>query len=205
MMRGARLFVAIAALSVVACVSARADVFDFSYTGTGISASGTLTATLQSGDQYLITNITGTYNGAAITGLLPVGYKQTDDLLYPANDSPTGSYLTSYGFDYTVSGTSEQYRPFSTGTNTYSQETDINGSYLRTDPLSSFTLTPSAVPAPIPGTGALSYLIVLLGGAWRWRRTKITRARQTARSALHSLRTLYRGIRSPAPVATRAV
>ena len=49
--------------------AAWADIYDFSYTGAGIAASGTITVTPDGGDEYTITGITGVRNGAAITGL----------------------------------------------------------------------------------------------------------------------------------------
>jgi hypothetical protein len=51
----------------------RADVFNFSYTGSQLSASGTLTATLVSGDTYKVTDITGQRNGSTIDGLVSQG------------------------------------------------------------------------------------------------------------------------------------
>lgn len=48
-----------------------ASTFDFTFGGSGISASGTLTATFVSGDQYLVTSMTGMQNGISMTLLTP--------------------------------------------------------------------------------------------------------------------------------------
>jgi len=167
------------ALIVATCGSARADLFDFSYSGAGITASGTLTATLQSGNTYLISAITGTRNGQSITGLLapstfaPCGCN--DNLLYfPAGgDNPDGNrFIDVNGFAFSTAGGT--FDPFVNGIGGPYMEEDGNSSFTS---LNSFDVTES-VPAPIPGAGALSYLLVLLGGAWRWRKTFVARARR---------------------------
>ena len=50
-------------------------IWDWSYTGVGISAAGTFTTadTPDGSGDYLITAITGQRNGVAITGLTPTG------------------------------------------------------------------------------------------------------------------------------------
>jgi hypothetical protein len=76
-----RVVVAAAILTLVstAADTASAKVFDFSYTGAGVSGSGVIT-TGDSGSPYTITNITGAANGKAITGLS--NYAAADNLLY---------------------------------------------------------------------------------------------------------------------------
>lgn len=64
----------------------------FSYTGTGVSASGVLSTNDLSGGTYLINGISGQRNGEAILGLVPAGTIFTpggslfsDNLLYPVS------------------------------------------------------------------------------------------------------------------------
>ncbi len=203
----------LAIVSVMACEPAWADVFDFSYTVySGVTATGTLTANLQGGstNTYDITALSGTRNGFAMT-LLPAGtYDGNTNVLYfPAGgDNPEGTaYLDFYGFAYnTAEG---NFQPYGCGAlscggapATYDEEHGTPG------PTGSMTVTSfsmTLVPGPIPGSGALSYLIVLLGGAWRWREPMLARARQTARSALRWARLIYRPVRPSARAAPRAV
>ena len=175
---GSRLALAAAALVALACGPAWADFFNFSYSNSTILASGTLAATLQSGNVYLITAIAGTRNGQAITGLLaPNTFSNFSDgctncndnfLYFPAGGSnPAGSaYVDINGFAYsTASGNFEVYF--------------LGSSYFEDTPTTSLSLASFAVsnPGPSPGSGALSYMIVMLGGAWRWRRSLRDRLR----------------------------
>ena len=69
-----RVFASSAALLALSCfassLQAKADTFNFSLTGTGISASGTFTAvpTSAAANADSITSLTGTLNNGAITG-----------------------------------------------------------------------------------------------------------------------------------------
>ena len=76
--------------------------WDFSYTGPGVSASGELYTDPLSGGSYLITDITGTRNTDPITGLIPADSDASfsDNLLYP--DEPL---LDVHGFSYTTLST----------------------------------------------------------------------------------------------------
>jgi hypothetical protein len=84
-----------------------AVVFDFSYSFAGIAAtpmdvtaSGQFTATDLLDGSFLVTGITGTWNGAAITGLIPVGaYAGNDNLLF----FPAEPYIDISGISYSVS------------------------------------------------------------------------------------------------------
>ena len=79
--------------------------FDFSFAGSGANGSGTLiTSTTSTAGEYLITGISGTANGSAITGLLAPGAFPAD--YPPANDnllfSPAvnGGLLDDAGFSF---------------------------------------------------------------------------------------------------------
>ncbi len=184
--------------------------FNFSFSGTSVArgsetASGTLTTTLVSGNEYLIQAISGTTNGDAITSLAPVGFSDSNDnlLYYPAGGlNPQGNFnLDSHGFLYYAGVFG--YKPEYTNYTDPDTSSSVTGYYdaFNGIPITSFNVT--MVPGPIPGTGALSYLIVLLGGAWRWRTMLFARARYAASSTLQRLRALYRGLRPSLARATR--
>jgi hypothetical protein len=98
-------------LTAAGAAHAATTAFDFNYslptTETGdfpsgfTSASGVLTVVDQGGGQYLITGITGQWNGEAITGLAPVGrYFDNDNLIFPDSDPK----LDEFGFAFAVAG-----------------------------------------------------------------------------------------------------
>jgi hypothetical protein len=62
--------------------SANADSFNFSISGTGISASGTFTTNSLLSGSYLITGISGTQDGMAMTLIAPNGFDANDNLLF---------------------------------------------------------------------------------------------------------------------------
>ena len=87
-------------LGIIATDSARATTFNFSVSSIGVPgdiASGTFTGNETSSGIYALTGITGTYDGATITGL--TGYANADNqLFYPAQpfvDFQGISFLTA--------------------------------------------------------------------------------------------------------------
>ena len=72
-------------------LSANADTFNWSYSGSGFSGSGQLDATFVSGSEWLVTSISGISDGSVITGLLPVGASGNDNLLFFPNGTLTSS------------------------------------------------------------------------------------------------------------------
>ena len=176
--RGAQLrhvvFTLIAAVATLAfaCGRAPADVFDFSYSGSGFSASGTITATLQSSNQYLISGITGQRNGSAITGLYPAGtlysdgFTQTDNILY----YPPGvgeHYFDIQSFLYSTADGGEWSPYYYTSNGDYEEWNNITSANVV---ISSITVTRETAPAPTPGKGILSYLFIGLGGLFGFRK-----------------------------------
>jgi hypothetical protein len=84
---------------VCGATSALADSFSFSYTGSGVTASGTFTTNSLSGGSYLITAITGTRNGQSMTLLAPLAFDGNDNLLFP-----TSPLLDFNGFSFAAGG-----------------------------------------------------------------------------------------------------
>ncbi|HWB32695.1 MAG TPA: PEP-CTERM sorting domain-containing protein [Acidobacteriaceae bacterium] len=72
-MKRLALAMSVLALAMLPASSAFADTFDFNFTGNFFSGSGVFTADYQSGDQWLITGITGQVNGYTIDALLAPG------------------------------------------------------------------------------------------------------------------------------------
>jgi hypothetical protein len=85
-----------------------ATLWDWSYSAPGIAASGTLTTvdTANSQGFYLITSISGTRNGEAITGLQRIGTAIPGNEGYPVDNliRATGPQMTSHGFGFSTSG-----------------------------------------------------------------------------------------------------
>jgi hypothetical protein len=81
-------------------------VWSWSYSGAGIAAGGTLntTNTADAAGFYLITGITGTRNGAAITGLQPTGTPIPGNEPFAVDNllSATGPQLTGNGFGFAL-------------------------------------------------------------------------------------------------------
>jgi hypothetical protein len=100
--------------------------YDFSFSGSDTGSGVFTTTATGSAGKFLITGITGTANGSAITGVLPAGtfpsLFPSDNLLYdpaiisPPNQSPSELDLTGVSFS-TASGTNYNvyYGQFRTG------------------------------------------------------------------------------------------
>jgi hypothetical protein len=89
--------------------------WNWSYTGTGVSASGTLTtdAAPDAHGFYQITGITGTANGGTITGLQAGGTAIPGNGGYAVDNlvGTTEPQLTMHGFGFSVSN-GEYHNPF---------------------------------------------------------------------------------------------
>jgi hypothetical protein len=82
--------------------------WDWNYTGSGIAANGTFSTndTPDSSGFYLITGITGTRNGATITGLQPTGTPIPGNEPFNVDNliSLNPQQLTGDGFGYSTAG-----------------------------------------------------------------------------------------------------
>lgn len=147
---------------------ASAATFLFTFDGTTIDASGTLTTedtpTAQGG--FLITGITGTVGTAAITGLLAPGtFGGNDNLLFVGRDP----LLSFGGFSFTADGSNNIFAT-----------TQLTGGFglLRPDGTivaGRFSITPQQAGAiPEPGTWALMLLgFGFVGAALRRRKATV--------------------------------
>ncbi len=166
------------ALTLAMAATARADLFDFSYSFSGypggppVSASGTLTAALDpsaGAGAYLITGITGTrtYNGETdtITGLeAPGGFGSNDNLIFPGLNLFTDDSSFSYTINSSSNGDS-------------GNEVNVYHSYKGYSELGhfrfgSFTFTPATSSVPEPGAYALLASLGLSGAALLRRRKR---------------------------------
>jgi len=175
------------AASIAVAAPASAGNFIFTYSGTNptngaFTATGTLTtsntATTVNGRQaFLITGITGTRNGSAITGLIPAGTDfggvAIDNYLYA-----TGPYLTDAGFGFSVAGTGNLYNPYYFG-GAYQEyvRTAAGADFQNTSGIT-FTLTAVTGGVPEPATWAMMLIgFGAVGGVLRRRPSVATRIR----------------------------
>lgn len=149
----------------IGCSSAFAQIFDFTYTASGISATGTFYTTSLGGGQYYVNSITGTRNGVPITGLAPVGTEGSDNIIF----SPAAPGSLSYG-GVTYKTSNRMYNfYYSGGLNGIAGYGEItmrtNGRVLSETGLTSANIVArsTGAPGPIPGAGLLSFVVLGLG------------------------------------------
>jgi hypothetical protein len=156
------------------CASA-SSLWTWSYSGAGIGASGTFTTvdTPDASGGYLITAITGTHNGKAITALQPTGTSIPGNEPYTVDNlvfKGTGAQLTSHGFGFATAD-GNYSNPF------YADFLPIPGylefysmpaSHSHTELPVVFAATLTST-TPEPGTCALSVAAFALLGLGLWR------------------------------------
>ena len=71
--------------------------FNFTFNGSGISASGTLTTTFVSGNEFLVTGLSGMQNGMAMTLLAPTAYADNDNDIFSS-----APFLDIHGLAFSV-------------------------------------------------------------------------------------------------------
>lgn len=127
--------------------------FDFSLSGTGITASGSFTASLVAGNEFLVTSISGMQNGSAMTLLAPGAYADNNNSVFS-----TGPSLNLGGLGFVLSNGTTDYNVYwNPGTSTYFECNSMGATCNGGDgTLIKATITEVAT-VPEPGT------IVLLG------------------------------------------
>ena len=166
--------IAVAGILAASCLAspASAATFLFTFDGATIDASGTLTTqdvpTTTGG--LLITGVTGTANGATITGLLAPGtFASNDNLLFVGQTS----LLSFGGFSFVAGGVeSNIFR----GTQTFGFFQSVAVSSPGTFTITAVTNPPPVGAIPEPGTWALMLMgFGFVGAAMRRRaRTRVT-------------------------------
>jgi hypothetical protein len=166
--------VAAAALLLLLAPAANADtVFDYSYDGAA-TGSGTFTATDQGGGIYLLSAITGNYDGNAVTGLIqPNGVfnatnQAFNDNLYYNNSFPFQVDLGGIGFTF-VGGTADLFRPHQNIDDAIQPSTLCSGCINIETSLVVTAETPLPASLPMFATGLAG--LALLG--WWWQRRKV--------------------------------
>jgi PEP-CTERM motif len=141
-------------------LAAHADTFTFQASGAGITSSGTIVAVADPtlANAFDVTSISGTFNGTAITSLLPCpAYDPNnqcnnanprnfsfDNLIYIASGQP---FLDGGGLGFGVGASGYQVNFFfdtSTPPGNYAIFDNTNF----TEPLSSFTVALATIPEP---------------------------------------------------------
>jgi len=152
-----------AALTLAGLSSAQAETWIWSYTGTGVTAAGTFTtagAALVAED---ILSISGTRNGVAITGLVPLD--SDPNFFYDNQFSAVGNHFTDGGMVFTVPGLPSNVNVY------FFEGTYVDLIIDGDDPIETpITFSVTAVPEPATALALLSGLGVL-GLRFRRRRT----------------------------------
>jgi hypothetical protein len=132
--------------------------FDFTCGGCGgTSASGVLTTTLVSGDQYLVTALSGDQGGDPMTLLAPGGYAGNDNDVFSA-----APFLDGAGLSFLV-GSTDYNLYYDSGTGGYLECNNVDNGPCETG--SGIPVTFALTPTPESGTLILfgSGLLVLAG------------------------------------------
>jgi hypothetical protein len=134
--------------------------FDFTCGGCGgSSASGVLTTTLVSGDTYLVTALSGSQGGDAMTLLPPGGYGGNDNEVFSA-----APFLDGAGLSFSVLLGSVDYNLYyDSGTGGYLECNNVDNGVCETG--SGIPVSFALTPTPESGTLILfgSGLLVLAG------------------------------------------
>lgn len=126
--------------------NAHADSFTFAVTG-AYSGTGTFTTNPLSGGTYLITEITGTFDGSAITSLISLGgFMANDNLLYPSIP-----FLDGSGVSFTLADGNDVNVCSFVGTECF----DSTLAFVGTTAIGEVSLSVSPTATPEPSSIAL--------------------------------------------------
>jgi len=160
------LFAAVAIFS-LAVPSAKADSFDFNYSGSGLNETSvvTTTDTLNALGAYTILSVVGEINGVSFTGLS--SFAGADQLVYPSApfiDLSGVSFSGANGINYTVGALDGVVYAANS-------VTDPSGNFVSNEPVK---LTVTAVPEP--GSLGLLALGLLALGVTKFRSPRVRTA-----------------------------
>jgi hypothetical protein len=139
--------------------------WNWSYNGTGVSASGTFTTNdaPDSAGFYQIVGITGTDNGVAITGLQPTGTPIPGNEPYAVDNlvSAVEPRLTVHGFGFSLAN-GDYANPFYNGSN-YFEYLSVPPYKNGAGPERPVSFSAAIVPEPSAASLMLAGLVGLIG------------------------------------------
>jgi hypothetical protein len=148
--------------------------FNYSIPGAGatpmnVSASGILTAFNTDANSYLVSGISGSWNGASILSLLSPGiYGGNDNLLFAANP-----HLTGNGLSFAVNGVGDDgtgnVNVYYSGTGAYTESSD------NVDFTQNFNLSQTLSQTPEPASVTLMFTGIPFVLFLVWRRSRAQR------------------------------
>lgn len=165
--------IAVLCCALVFAARSQADAIPFNYFGDGVAVSGTLFGASNGSGTWSITGITGTYNGVAIAGIVPLGtdpsYVYNNLLYYPADPL----FLDNAGILFDVPGVGAVNLYFDPSFGYGNITGDLSRGFVTTPVTVDFSS-----PAPEPGTlGLLGIGILGTLGVIRGRRPRLVPAR----------------------------
>ena len=149
--------------------------WNWSYTGAGVSASGTFTTNdaPDAAGFYQIVGITGTDNGAAITGLQPTGTPIPGNEPYAVDNlvSAVEPRLTAHGFGFSLAN-GDYANPFYNGSN-YFEYLSVPPYKTGAGPERPVSFSAAIVPEPSAASLMLTGLVGLIGFSRIFTRRKL--------------------------------
>ena len=147
---------------------AQADTWNWAYSGAGVTASGTFTTAGNAAGAEELLTITGTRNGVAIQGLMPLD--SDENYSYDNTFTSLAPYLTDGGWLYDIGGSDADAHIniyFDAGDGSFHDlQLNVDGTEI-TDTVVSFSIT--AVPEAAT-YGYMALGLVAMGAALRRRR-----------------------------------